>query len=116
MHALRQVTVSIGRNLLKCSPEPDAKALDFDILALIATGENGAQDEAKMKALRRMFQPDSQNELTLLAFVQVNQHPARVSRTYSRCQQANPRPYFFGVVIPFTSASGIFGLQSATLL
>ena len=64
---------SIYWKLLKYAPEPDAKVLDFDILALIAIDENGVEDEAKMKALRRLFQPDAHNELSLLAFVQVSQ-------------------------------------------
>jgi hypothetical protein len=53
--------------------------LSFEVLSLIATDEKGMQDGAKMKALRRLFQPDARNELPLLAFVQVSQSPAKMS-------------------------------------
>lgn len=46
------------------------RLLDFKVLALIASDENGKQIPAKLQALKNLFRPDCRNELPLLAFVQ----------------------------------------------
>ena len=55
---------------MKCSPE--SKDLPFEVLTWITLDENDDQDTAKLKALRRLFQPDAGGNLPLFAFVQVS--------------------------------------------
>ena len=49
---------------------PGSSSIDFDVLAIIATNDDGTQVENKLKLVRRLFIPDANNELNLLAFVQ----------------------------------------------
>lgn len=44
--------------------------VNFDSLALITVDENGEVVPAKYQALKKLFRPDSRNELSLLAFIQ----------------------------------------------
>ena len=92
--------------LLNCSP--GAKVLPFEVLAWISFDEKDVQDEAKLKALRRLFHPDARNNLTLFAFVQVNE--------LYQCEHLHPTFVFFDrflamsfrrVVIWFTSVFDI---------
>ena len=54
--------------LVQCVP--GSRSINFDVLAIVATNVDGSQDENKLKLIRRLFQPDANNELNLLAFVQ----------------------------------------------
>lgn len=58
---------AVYRNLLKIN---QGSNLNFDVLALIATDDDGAVDQAKRSAIRRLFRPDASDELTHLAFIQ----------------------------------------------
>jgi small-conductance mechanosensitive channel len=49
---------------------PLKQALPFDVLKLIARNKDGAEDKAKVMAIRRLFRPNASNNITLLAFVQ----------------------------------------------
>lgn len=49
---------------------PDAPKLSFEILSLVLIEDDGAIEPGKRKALRRLFQPDANDELPLLSFVQ----------------------------------------------
>ena len=60
---------SIFYKLLKWSPK--SKDLPFEVLSWITYDENGLQDHAKLQALQRVYRPDAQNNLPLLAFVHV---------------------------------------------
>jgi hypothetical protein len=57
------------RRLLKATR---ATVLNFDVLALVATDEDGNEMEQKRRALQTLFRPDRNNELSLLGFVQVS--------------------------------------------
>jgi hypothetical protein len=48
----------------------DLSILSFDVLKSLAIKDNGELDHVKVRAIRRLFRPDNQNELSLLAFVQ----------------------------------------------
>ena len=55
--------------LLKMTP--DRKMLSCDILSMLAENEDGVVvDPAKRKALRKLFRPDANNGISLLAFIQ----------------------------------------------
>ena len=49
---------------------PDAPQLSFDVLASLAVDDKGEEDSAKLMAIRRLFRPDVNNNVSLLAFVQ----------------------------------------------
>ena len=49
---------------------PEEKQLNFDILSIVATDDFGGIDSTKLKRLKKLFPPDANNELSLLAFVQ----------------------------------------------
>ena len=49
---------------------PVGRTLSFDIIALAAANDEGIEDQAKKRALRRLFRPGKDNEVTMLAFVQ----------------------------------------------
>jgi len=49
---------------------PEEKQLNFDILSIVATDDFGGVDGTKLKRLKKLFPPDANNELSLLAFVQ----------------------------------------------
>ena len=53
-----------------CKISTEARLLPFETLALIALEEDDSFDEVKNSALRRVFHPDADNKLTLIAFVQ----------------------------------------------
>ena len=55
---------------------PGSNVLPFEVLSWITLFEenNEVQNEAKLKALRRLFRPDAHGNLPLLAFVQVKFH------------------------------------------
>jgi hypothetical protein len=55
------------RRLLRTTNQP---ILNFDVIKILAISESGDIEEAKELALNRLFRPDSQDELSLLAFVQ----------------------------------------------
>ena len=59
---------SVYWNLIKFTPE--TKMLSFEVLSIVATDEFGEVDETKMRRLKKMFPPDANNELSLLAFCQ----------------------------------------------
>lgn len=56
--------------LLKLSPDDSAIPLSTILLAAIDELEIGLVDESKMKALRRLFRPDCENELAMIPFIQ----------------------------------------------
>jgi hypothetical protein len=56
--------------LTKADDVDSPRLLNFDVLALIASDENGKEIPAKFQALKSLFRPDARNELPLLAFVQ----------------------------------------------
>lgn len=58
--------------LVKCLP--GSTCINFDVLGLVAAEEDGTRDENKLKLVRKLFQPDANNELNLLAFVQSVDH------------------------------------------
>lgn len=58
----------VYQRLLKLTP--DLHAVPFETLALAAIDENDHVDQAKIRALRRVFRPDAEDSLPLLAFVQ----------------------------------------------
>lgn len=57
------------RRILKATK---SSILTFDILALLAMDEDGNEIEEKRRAIHQLFRPDRNNELSLLAFVQVS--------------------------------------------
>jgi hypothetical protein len=50
---------------------PDEPVLSFDVLELMLVDEAGNIDEEKKKTLRKLFRPDKNNKLTLLAFITI---------------------------------------------
>lgn len=60
---------SLYHHLMKL--DPTASQLDFEVLALaIAEDDTSEEYEMKKKAFRRLFRPDANGELPLIAFVQ----------------------------------------------
>lgn len=55
------------RRLLRYSDQP---VLDYNVIEIIAVSEKGDVDEHKERAFQRLFRPDSQNQVSQLAFVQ----------------------------------------------
>ncbi|GKY97780.1 hypothetical protein MPSEU_000736200 [Mayamaea pseudoterrestris] len=68
----RQVTITSSQTLynrlLKLS-DASMKSLPFDTLSVIAYGSDGTMDNAKLDAVRKVFCPDAQGQLPLIAFV-----------------------------------------------
>jgi hypothetical protein len=55
------------RRILRCT---NTSILQFDVIGLLSMSEDGNVDEVKDFALRRVFNPDKENQLSLFAFVQ----------------------------------------------
>jgi small-conductance mechanosensitive channel len=53
-----------------CKIGTHKRSLPFDTIAMIALEDDDTHDQTKRRALRRLFHPDKDNVLTLLAFVQ----------------------------------------------